>query len=130
MLVSVETIAHFRLNVHKSKDRGDSKHGSDPEEAASEEHVRPKLSKCITRSSQRRGATDNTLRTLINETNKFESRFGKIRDEKKMLGVKKLMLESLFEPISFSLRWKISSLTRFPQPRRTDRINLTQVLQW
>ena len=97
MLVSVETIAHFRLVVHKSKDRGDSKRGSDPEEAASEEHVRQKLSKCITRSSQRRGATDNTLRTLINETNKFESRFGKIRDEKKMLAVKKLMLESLFE---------------------------------
>ena len=68
MVVSVETIAHFRLIAHKSKDRGDSKHGSDPEEAASEEHVRQKLSKCITRSSQRRGATDNTLRTLINET--------------------------------------------------------------
>ena len=29
---------------------------------------------------------DDTLRTFMNEMNKFENRFGKIRDEEKMLG--------------------------------------------
>ena len=38
---------------------------------------------------------DDILRTFTNEVNKFESRFGKIRDEKKLLAVKKLMPESL-----------------------------------
>ena len=38
---------------------------------------------------------DDILRTFINEMNKFESRFGAIRDEEKMLAVKKLMPESL-----------------------------------
>ena len=38
---------------------------------------------------------DDTLRTFTNEMIKFESRFGKIRDEEKMLPVKKLMPESL-----------------------------------
>ena len=38
---------------------------------------------------------DDILRTFTNEMNKFESRFGKIRDEEKMLAVKKLMPESL-----------------------------------
>ena len=38
---------------------------------------------------------DDMLRTLINETNKFGNRFGTIRDEEKMLAVRKLMLESL-----------------------------------
>ena len=38
---------------------------------------------------------DDILRTFTNETNKFENRFGKIRDEEKMLAVKKLMPESL-----------------------------------
>ena len=37
---------------------------------------------------------DDILRTFTNEMNKFESRFGKIRDEEKMLAVKKLMPES------------------------------------
>ena len=32
---------------------------------------------------------DDILRTFINEMNKFESRFGAIRDEEKMLAVKK-----------------------------------------
>ena len=36
---------------------------------------------------------DDILRTFINEMNKFESRFGAIRDEEKMLAVKKLMPE-------------------------------------
>ena len=38
---------------------------------------------------------DDILRTFISEMSKFESRFGAIRDEEKMLAVKKLMLESL-----------------------------------
>ena len=38
---------------------------------------------------------DDILRTFVNELNKFESRYGKIRDEEKMLAVKKLMPESL-----------------------------------
>ena len=38
---------------------------------------------------------DDILRTFINETNKFENRFGTIRDEEKILAVKKLMLVSL-----------------------------------
>ena len=38
---------------------------------------------------------DGVLKTFVNETNKFEYRFGNIRDEDKMLAVKKLMLESL-----------------------------------
>ena len=38
---------------------------------------------------------DDILRTFINEMNKFESRFGAISDEEKMLAVKKLMPESL-----------------------------------
>ena len=38
---------------------------------------------------------DDILRKFINETNKFENRFGTIRDEGKMLAVKKSMLESL-----------------------------------
>ena len=37
---------------------------------------------------------DDFLRTFINETNKFESRFGKIRDEEKMFAAMKLMYES------------------------------------
>ena len=38
---------------------------------------------------------DDILRTFTNEMNKFENRFGTIRDEEKMLAVKKLMPESL-----------------------------------
>ena len=38
---------------------------------------------------------DDILRTFINDTSKFENRFGTIRDEEKMLAVKKLMRESL-----------------------------------
>ena len=38
---------------------------------------------------------DDILRTFINEMNKFESRFGAIRDEEKMLAFKKLLPESL-----------------------------------
>ena len=38
---------------------------------------------------------DDILRTFTNEMNKFENRFGKIRDEEKVLAVKKLMPDSL-----------------------------------
>ena len=38
---------------------------------------------------------DDILRTFVNEMNKFESRFGAVRDGEKMLAVKKLMPESL-----------------------------------
>ena len=38
---------------------------------------------------------DDILRTFINETHKFENRFGTIRDEEQMLAVKKLMLDSV-----------------------------------
>ena len=38
---------------------------------------------------------DDILRTFINDTNKFENRFGSITDEEKMLAIKKLMPESL-----------------------------------
>ena len=65
--------------------------------------------------------SDDILRTLINEMNKFENRFGKIRDEEKMFAVKKLMPESLLNcrfrgtTMSYSdssLRCRTSSLTR------------------
>ena len=38
---------------------------------------------------------DDILRTFINDTNKFVNSFGIIKNEEKMLAVKKLMLESL-----------------------------------
>ena len=38
---------------------------------------------------------DDILRTFTSEMTKFENRFGKIRDEEKVLAVKKLMPESL-----------------------------------
>ena len=41
---------------------------------------------------------------VINETNNFENRFSNIRDEEKMLAVKKLMLESLLNYRSMSYR--------------------------
>ena len=37
---------------------------------------------------------DDILKNFINETNKYEPGFGKIRDEEKTLAVKKLMFES------------------------------------
>ena len=52
-----------------------------------------KISICIT-ETKTWSKFDDILRTFINETNKFENRFGTIRDEEPMLAVKKLMLES------------------------------------
>ena len=40
---------------------------------------------------------DDILRTFVDETNKFENRFGKIRDEEKMFAVRKLTPESLLK---------------------------------
>ena len=40
---------------------------------------------------------DDILRKFTNATNKFENRFGTIREEERMRAVKKLMLESLFK---------------------------------
>ena len=40
---------------------------------------------------------DDILRTFTNEMNKFENRFRKVRDEEKMIAVKKLMPESLLK---------------------------------
>ena len=50
------------------------------------------------------------LRTFINEMNKHENRFGKLRDEEMMHAVKKLMFE-------ISWRWRTSSSTRLHQSR-------------
>ena len=61
---------------------------------------------------------DDILRTFINETNKFENRIGKIRDEEKMLEVKKLMHESLW-----NYRFRGTTMSY-----RTGR--LTRVLRW
>ena len=44
---------------------------------------------------------DDILRNFINETNKYEGRFGKIREEETILAVKQLMPESL---LSYRLR--------------------------
>ena len=38
---------------------------------------------------------DDILTNFIKETNKYDGRFGKIRDDEKSLAVKKLILESL-----------------------------------
>ena len=65
----------------------------------SEEHVRQKFSVCGIISETDRAKDveqfDDILRTFTNEINKFENIFCKIRDEEKMLAVKKLMPESL-----------------------------------
>ena len=45
---------------------------------------------------------DDIFMNFINETNKYEGRFGKIRDEDKILAVKKLMPESFAE---LSIPW-------------------------
>ena len=47
------------------------------------------------------GQCDDILRAFINETNKIENRFGKIRDVEKTVAVKKLMLGSL---LNFRIR--------------------------
>ena len=41
------------------------------------------------------GQFDDILRNFINETNLYEGRFGKIRDEEKTLAVKRTMSQSL-----------------------------------
>ena len=60
---------------------------------------------------------DDVLRKFKNEMTKFENWFGKIRDEEKVLAVKKLMPESLLNyrfrgkqcrTMGSSLRWRTS----------------------
>ena len=53
---------------------------------------------------------DDILRKFTNEMNKFENRFGKIRDEEKMLAVKKLMPESLLNYRFRRTTWSNSEL--------------------
>ena len=68
---------------------------------------------------------DDILRTFIHETNKFENRFGTIRDEEKMLAVKKLMLESFLNNrgttmLYLSLGWRTSSSTGSQQCQQSE----------
>ena len=69
------------------------------EDVRSEEHVRQEnqhIQHNIDRDRDKDVEQfDDILRTFIDETNQFENRFGKVRDEEKMLAVKSLMLESL-----------------------------------
>ena len=106
----------------------------------SEEHVRRKFSVCSTDQQHlREGQFDDILRTFTNEMNKFENRFGKIRDEEKMLAVKKLMPESLLnyrsrgttmsysEPIVALENIIFGEGVTVPTARTR---NMTRVLQW
>ena len=49
----------------------------------------------ISEKDRAKDVFDDILRTFINDTNRFENRFGMIRDQEKMLAVKKFMPESL-----------------------------------
>ena len=49
------------------------------------------------------------LKNFINETNKYEGRFGKNRDEEKTLAVKKLMPESL---LNYRFPWHHVAIRR------------------
>ena len=82
---------------------------------------------------------DDILRTFINETNKFEKRFGTIRNVEKMLADKKLLLECLLNcrfretMMSYSellIAVKTSSLTRKRQSRQRETGRLTRVFRW
>ena len=76
---------------------------------------------------------DDILRTFINEMNKFESRFGAIRDEEKMLAVKKLMPEEeerQCHTVKSSSHWRTQLLTGYRQFRQAKAGGTTQVLQW
>ena len=53
---------------------------------------------------------DDILRTFTNDMNKFENRCGKIRDEEKMLAVKKLMPESF---LNYRFRGMTMSYSEF-----------------
>ena len=54
---------------------------------------------------------DDIWRTFINETNKFENRFGIIRDEEKMLEVAKLMFEACYNSDSEERRCRTANLS-------------------
>ena len=81
---------------------------------------------------------DDILRTFIKEMNKFENRFGKIRDEEKMLAVKKLMPESLLNYRFRGTTMSYSELFVAPENIIIDKVatlppeagNMTHALQW
>ena len=82
---------------------------------------------------------DDILRTFMNEMNNFESRFGAIRDEEKMLAVTRLMPESLLNyrfrgtTMSYSeiiIALENILLTRCRQFHQAKTGGVTQVLQW
>ena len=77
---------------------------------------------------------NDILRTFINEMNKFESRFGAIRDEEKMLAVKKLMPESLlnyrFRGTTMSDSEIIIALENIIVDKVSTTGGMTRVLQW
>ena len=60
----------------------------DRQEIRSEKNVGPKLGAAAT-------SANVIVQKTRNEINKYEGRFGKIRDEEETLAVKKLMFESL-----------------------------------
>ena len=71
----------------------------DRSDIRSEEHVRQqnqRIQHSLATSVTGTEHSDDTLRTFLNEANKYESRFATIRDEEQTLAFKKLM------PVSFS----------------------------
>ena len=82
---------------------------------------------------------DDIWRTFINEMNKFESRFGAIRDEEKVLAVKKLMPESLLNYRFRGTTMSYSEIIIALENRFVDKVSTvptsetggtTRVLQW
>ena len=65
---------------------------------------------------------DDMLKTFINEMNKFENRFGKIRYEEKMLVVKKLMRESLLNYRFRGMTMSYSELLVAPENIIIDKV--------
>ena len=67
---------------------------------------------------------DDVLRTFTNDVNNFENRFGKIRDEDKMLAVKKLMPQSLL-----NCRFRGTTMSHSELIVALEAGNMTRVLQ-
>ena len=65
---------------------------------------------------------DDILRTFINETNKFENRFGTIRDWEKMLAVQQLLLEGFRTSDSVERRLSNSELLVALEKIITDKV--------
>ena len=77
---------------------------------------------------------DDILRTFITETNKFENRFGIIRDEEKMLAVRKLMLLTVsnfrFCGTTMSYDELLIAFEWLQQSRQPETGRLTRVRRW